>query len=139
MYGILYIQKVVLRSHYMRTETAIAPIKGLFYYHGEIMYKDSKLSFYQVDIKYMRYLLQNGIKVMGSSSIDKQNRKYIGIIIKNHSNQEYLIPLASPKPKHINMKNKLDFIKIEEGKLGVININNMIPVNPSVYTEIKIN
>lgn len=52
MYGILYIQKVVLRSHYMRTETAIAPIKGLFYYHGEIMYKDSKLSFYQVDIKY---------------------------------------------------------------------------------------
>lgn len=103
------------------------------------MYKDSKLSFYQVDIKYMRYLLQNGIKVMDSSSIDKQNRKYIGIIIKNQSNQEYLIPLASPKPKHINMKNKLDFIKIEDGKLGVININNMIPVNPSVYTGIKIN
>lgn len=27
------------------------------------------------------------------------------------------------------MKNQIDFIKIDDGKLGAINLNNMIPVN----------
>lgn len=37
-------------------------------------------------------------------------------------------PLSSPKPKHLKIKNKLDFLRLDEGKLGAINFNNMIPV-----------
>lgn len=31
------------------------------------------------------------------------------------------------------MKNTLDFYKIDDGNLGVINFNNMIPVNSNNY------
>ena len=36
------------------------------------------------------------------------------------------------------MKNSLDFIKIEQGKLGAINLNNMIPVPPNAILEFDI-
>ena len=41
----------------------------------------------------------------------------------------YFAPLSSPKTKHLHMKEQVDFIKIAEGKYGVINFNNMIPIN----------
>ena len=37
------------------------------------------------------------------------------------------------------MKNNLDFIKIDNGKLGAINLNNMIPLINGTYSKIKIN
>ena len=37
------------------------------------------------------------------------------------------------------MKEALDFIKIENGKTGVINLNNMIPVSKDYITNIKTN
>ena len=40
----------------------------------------------------------------------------------------YFAPLSSPKPKHLKLQAKLDFLKIDGGKLGAINFNNMIPV-----------
>lgn len=42
--------------------------------------------------------------------------------------------MSSPKPKYIKMKNNIDFIKIKNGELGVINLNNMIPVMPGNYS-----
>ena len=40
----------------------------------------------------------------------------------------YYAPLSSPKEKHIKLKPKLGLLKINYGKYGVINFNNMIPV-----------
>ena len=40
----------------------------------------------------------------------------------------YFASLSSPKPKHQKLKSKLDFLKINNGKLGAINFNNMLPV-----------
>lgn len=37
-------------------------------------------------------------------------------------------PLSSPKEKHKNMKNSIDFLKLDEEKHGKINFNNMIPI-----------
>lgn len=37
-------------------------------------------------------------------------------------------PLSSPKEKHKNMKNSIDFLKLDEEKQGKINFNNMIPI-----------
>ncbi|BCJ87281.1 type III toxin-antitoxin system ToxN/AbiQ family toxin [Effusibacillus dendaii] len=51
----------------------------------------------------------------------------------------YCAPLSSPKPKHQHISDKApDIIKIDDGKLGVINLNNMIPVLPSVIIPIDI-
>lgn len=51
----------------------------------------------------------------------------------------YIAPLSSPKPKHKTMKNNMDFLKIDNGDLGVINFNNMIPVKmeyiPKIITD----
>lgn len=47
---------------------------------------------------------------------------------------DIIIPLSSSKPKHLTLKNTIDLIKISGGEYGVINFNNMIPVNKN-YTE----
>lgn len=48
----------------------------------------------------------------------------------------YFAPLSSPKQKHLSMnKNMVDIWKIEDGKLGIVNFNNMIPCSMSVLTE----
>ena len=41
--------------------------------------------------------------------------------------------------KHLEMKNTIDFIKLDDGGLGAINFNNMIPVMESNYTLIDLN
>ncbi|MFR4520921.1 MAG: type III toxin-antitoxin system ToxN/AbiQ family toxin [Fusobacterium sp.] len=56
-----------------------------------------------------------------------ESRPYVGIVLKINE-YNYFAPLGSPKLKHITMKESLDFVKIDYGTLGVINLNNMIPV-----------
>lgn len=45
-------------------------------------------------------------------------------------------PLSSPKAKHKKMPNNIDFLKISNGKYGVINFNNMVPVPEKEILEI---
>ena len=52
---------------------------------------------------------------------------------------DIIIPLSSPKPKHLTLKNTIDLIKISGGEYGVINFNNMIPVPTSEYIFINVN
>lgn len=67
----------------------------------------------------------------------KDKRPFIGIVLKiNEIN--YFAPLSSPKKKHENMKNSIDFIKINNGRDGVINLNNMIPIPKEQYSEINV-
>ena len=65
------------------------------------------------------------------------SRPYVGVILKVN-NQHYFAPLASPKPKHKTMEDKLDFIKIKKGELGAINLNNMIPIPIFLTKEIDL-
>ena len=68
----------------------------------------------------------------------KEKRPFIGIILKiNDIN--YFAPLSSPKEKHKKMKNNIDFLKINNGRDGVINLNNMIPIPYQYYYKIDIN
>lgn len=97
------------------------------------------LDLYTVDSKYLQYLRTFDKKVLINHGID---RPYLGIILTfNTSNQtiKYFAPLSSPKKKHLTMKNNLDFIKIDNGVLGAINLNNMIPLVNGTYSKIKIN
>ena len=64
--------------------------------------------------------------------------KIIGVLFKIND-CEYFAPLSSPKIKHKKLKNTLDLIKIKNGKYGVINFNNMIPVYEEVYSVFDLN
>lgn len=85
-----------------------------------------KFRFYKICNHYCEYL-RGYDNIVPLVSGNKQNRPFVGIVLKIN-NINYYAPLSSPKPKHITMKNAEDFIKIDGGNFGVINLNNMIPV-----------
>ena len=66
-----------------------------------------------------------------------ESRPYIGVLF-TVKDVEYFAPLASPKDKFKKRKNDVDFMRIDAGKLGYINFNNMIPVASSAVLPRKI-
>ena len=86
-----------------------------------------KFSFYRADASYCDFLREKDPCV--PYTMDKKtNRPFIGVVF--HINgYNYYAPLTSPKPKHLKMKNQIDFLKINNGIWGAINLNNMIPIN----------
>lgn len=91
----------------------------------------------QVDYKYCDYLRNFDDKVPYNYG-KKELRPFIGILFKVND-VEYFAPLSSPKKKHLIMEDKIDFLKINQGKLGAINFNNMIPLIKNSYHKIDIN
>ena len=87
-----------------------------------------------IDSKYCDYLRKFDNRVMYNKN-DKELRPFIGVLFKVNY-YEYFAPLSSPKPKHLKMRNTIDFFKIDGGKLGAVNFNNMIPVKVDNYKVI---
>lgn len=85
-----------------------------------------KLNFYKVNEEYIKYIRKFDEKVSQSYN-EKARRPFIGIIL-NVDGILYFAPFTSPKKKHLKMKNTIDFLKIDNGNLGAINFNNMIPI-----------
>jgi len=85
----------------------------------------------KVDYKYCDYLRKFDSKVSYNAGL-KELRPFIGILFTVEG-CEYFAPLSSPKIKHINMKNNIDLVKIDGGRCGVVNFNNMIPVTSKNY------
>ena len=98
---------------------------------------EEKLILVKVDTKYCDYLRKFDDKVPYNFN-DKELRPFVGVLFEIND-CSYFAPLSSPKPKHIKLKSKLDFLKIDNGKLGAINFNNMIPVVAEALIEIDIN
>jgi len=107
-----------------------------------------KLDLYYIDLKYIRNLSNADDNVMSiSPQRGKENRPFVGVIVLVNG-AEYCIPLTSPKDKFKFKKSQIDFIKIfDEGRrdennqfklIGVLNINNMIPVTDAVITKIDL-
>ncbi|MCC8164005.1 MAG: type III toxin-antitoxin system ToxN/AbiQ family toxin [Lachnospiraceae bacterium] len=102
--------------------------------------KQRRLNLYLIDMKYIRNLSKVDDNVMSvSPQIEKEKRPFVGIIIVCDM-QEYCVPLSSPKHKHESMKNDVDFTKIivEDKLLGVLNFNNMIPVDESCISPVDL-
>lgn len=86
----------------------------------------TKLSFYEVNDSYIEYLSKFDSRIMYTKIESRKfKRKYIRILFKINE-KLYIAPLSSYKEKHNRMKESIDFIKI--GNKGVINLNNMFPV-----------
>jgi len=95
------------------------------------------LKLVRISSDYCDYLRKYDKKVPYNKNT-KELRPFVGILFVVH-NCEYFAPLSSPKKKHIKMRNTLDFYKIDNGLLGAINFNNMIPVNKECYQIINLN
>ncbi len=91
----------------------------------------------KVNPSYCDYLREFDNKVSYNKN-KKDLRPFIGILFKIED-LEYFALLSSPKPKHKQMKNKMDFSKIKNGELGAVNFNNMIPVDKEYYNVINLN
>lgn len=96
-----------------------------------------KLKIVRVDSKYCDYLRNYDAKI-AYNKFEKELRPFIGVLFQIDK-YEYFAPLSSPKPKHIKMKNTIDFFKIKNGQLGAVNFNNMIPVTQKNYSLIDLN
>lgn len=97
----------------------------------------NKLKIIMVDSKYCDYLRQYDKKVPYNFK-DKERRPFVGVLFTiDQSN--YFAPLSSPKKKHLKMKNTIDFLKINGGKLGAINFNNMLPIVDCAIIDLDLN
>lgn len=91
-----------------------------------------RLKFYTIDTTYGDYLRKFDHRTPDVAvTRNKENRPFLGVLLEIN-NVHYFAPLTSPKPKHLKMKNSMDFLKINGGKWGAINFNNMIPVPTNV-------
>ena len=104
-----------------------------------------RLDLYYIDLKYIRNLSNVDDNVMSiSPQRGKEKRPFVGVIVLVNG-EKYCIPLTSPKDKFKNRKSQIDFIKIfDESRrdknnqfklIGVLNINNMIPVEDAIITK----
>ena len=91
----------------------------------------------KVDSDYCDYLRKFDKKVAYNKD-EKSLRPFVGILF-TVNDMEYYAPLSSPKKKFLTMRDdKVDFIKIEGGKFGAVNFNNMIPVCKNNYELIDL-
>ncbi|MFV5348953.1 type III toxin-antitoxin system ToxN/AbiQ family toxin [Acinetobacter soli] len=97
------------------------------------------LKFYYINNDYIDALHNIEPKVYPST---KAGRPYIGIVLKIHD-IHYFAPMTSPKEKHSKLRRpvvyKVNSLSDPNDKLGVIQINNMIPVPLSKLTEVVFN
>ena len=91
----------------------------------------------KVDYKYCDYLRKYDNRVAYNKD-KKELRPVVGVLFE-FNDMEYFAPLTSPRPKHLRMKNTIDFLRIDGGKLGAINFNNMIPVTVDNYSLVDLN
>ena len=93
-----------------------------------------------MDMKYVRDLHKADDKVQSvSPQIHKSNRPFVGIIVVCDEHL-YCVPLDHPKEKHYKIKNDIDFTRIFDGEklIGVLNFNNMIPVDGIVVKKMNV-
>ena len=89
------------------------------------------LKLVKVNTKYCDYLRKFDKRV-AYNKYSKELRPFV-VILFTIDECLYFAPLSSPKKKHLKMKNSIDFYKIDGGKLGAVNFNNMIPVKENYY------
>lgn len=92
-------------------------------------------SFYKVDSEYCDFLRETD-RCVPYTMEQKTTRPFVGIVFTVNG-FNYYAPLTSPKPKHLHMKNQIDFLKINGGEWGAVNFNNMIPVPFVNLTKIE--
>ena len=107
-----------------------------FYVWSEKM-RENKLKWYVANKEYVNYLRKFDSRVE-NINYDKKLKPYIGILITINE-FDYYVPISSAKEKHYKIKEGMDFIKIKQDEkiIGVLNLNNMIPISSDNIKELK--
>ena len=100
-----------------------------------------RLKIYNIDNDYIQYLSKYDLNIdYNVKETAKHIRPYAGILL-SINDVNYFAPLKSPKKKFSKeMKSHVDIILIENGKKGVINLNDMIPImknNINLLNEVE--
>lgn len=93
------------------------------------------LKIYRVEDKYVSFLHTRDSKVQFNKH---KRRPYVGVVMLVGC-YKYFVPMESPKPNHQNIKSGKHLMKLDNGKLGILGFNNMIPVPESALIEFDIN
>lgn len=94
----------------------------------------SRFHFYHISEKYINFLHSIDRRVQLNKG---ERRPYVGIVL-TVKNFDYFVPLESPKPNHANLKSNGPVLKLDEGRLGIMGFNNMIPVRDICLVEFDI-
>lgn len=93
-----------------------------------------KFKFCHISDKYIAYLHSIDNRVQLNKG---EHRPYVGIVLKVQG-ADYYVPLESPKPNHAKIKNGGPVLKMDDGKLGIMGFNNMIPVGKDCLLDFEI-
>ena len=93
------------------------------------------LKLYRIEEKYINYLKSRDNRVQNNKD---QKRPYVGILLIV-SNYKYFVPMESPKNNHQNIKPGIHIMKLDNGNLGLLGFNNMIPVPDTALISFDIN
>ena len=83
------------------------------------------LRIYRIDERYIRFLRTRDPKVQHNKG---NRRPYVGVVLLV-GGFKYFVPMESPKPNHVNIKSGKHIMKLDDGRLGILGFNNMVPVH----------
>lgn len=92
------------------------------------------LKLYRISDKYIRFLKSRDSRVQDNKN---RHRPYVGVVLYV-GDHRYFVPMESPKPNHANIKPGRHIMKIDNGKLGLLGFNNMIPVHDAALISFDI-
>ncbi len=90
---------------------------------------------FKIEDKYINYLKGCDSRVQNNKN---KRRPYVGVVLIV-GNCKYFVPMESPKPNHENIKAGTHILKLDNGHLGLLGFNNMIPVHESAIVTFDIN
>lgn len=93
------------------------------------------LKLYRISDKYIRFLKSRDSRVQDNKD---RHRPYVGVVLYV-GDHRYFVPMESPKANHANIKSGRHIMKIDNGKLGLLGFNNMIPVHDAALISFDIN
>ena len=90
--------------------------------------------FYHIKDEYVAYLYRLDRRAQYNKGA---RRPYVGVVLQIRD-MNYYVPLESPKPNHAHVKSGGPILKMDDGKLGIMGFNNMIPVRMQQLIEFDI-
>lgn len=81
----------------------------------------------RISDKYIRFLKSRDSRVQDNKN---RRRPYVGVVLYVGA-YRYFVPMESPKPNHARIKSGRHIMKLDDGRLGLLGFNNMIPVHDS--------
>lgn len=92
------------------------------------------LKLYYVSDKYISFLKTVDSRVQHNKN---RHRPYVGVVLYVGA-YRYFVPMESPKPNHKNIKAGIHIMRIENGAMGILGFNNMIPVKDTALVSFDI-